>query len=92
MDRLEAALVKRPGDPDLLYYLARALARLSTEVSDQLVQHYPDSARARQLLGEAHAAAGNREAAERDFRAALVKRPDLRDVHFALGELYLASG
>jgi tetratricopeptide (TPR) repeat protein len=92
VDRLEAALLKRPGDPDLLYYLARALARLSTEVSDQLVLRNPGSARAHQLLGEAHAAAGNREAAEKDFRAALAGRPDLRDVHFALGELYLASG
>jgi tetratricopeptide (TPR) repeat protein len=31
-------------------------------------------------------------AAEEHFRAALSLRPDLRGVHFALGEIYLSSG
>lgn len=92
VDKLEAALVKRPDDPDLLYYLAQAQGRLSKLVFDKLVAGSPDSARRRQLLGEAQAAAGNRDAAEKDFRAALEIRPDLRGVHFALGELYLGSG
>jgi tetratricopeptide (TPR) repeat protein len=92
VDKLEAALAKRPDDPDLLYYLAQAHGRLSKQVFDRLVASSPDSARTRQLLGEAHAAAGNRDAAEKDFRAALEMRPDLRGVHFALGELCLGSG
>ena len=92
MDKLEAALEARPDDADLLYYLAQAHGRLSKQVFDRLVARSPDSPRTRQLLGEAHAAAGNRDSAEKEFRAALQARPDLRGVHFALGELYLGSG
>jgi len=92
VDKLEAALEKRPDDPDLLYYLTQAQGRLSKQVFDRLRQRHPDAARTRQLLGDAHAATGNREAAEKDFRAALEMRPDLRGVHFALGELFLGSG
>jgi tetratricopeptide (TPR) repeat protein len=92
VDKLESALQNRPGDPDLLYYLGQAHRQLSKAVLDRLVQADPDAPRARQLLGEAHAATGNRDAAEKDFRAALARRPDLRGVHYALGELYLSSG
>ena len=92
VDKLEAALLKRPDDPDLLYYLSRAHERLAKLVGGKLVSGQPDSARAHQLLGEARAASGDPKAAERDFRAALAIRADLRAVHFALGELYLSSG
>ena len=92
MDRLEAALIKQPGDPDLLYYLSQAHARLSKQAFQVLAGRSPDSARTRQMLGEAQAAGGNRVAAEEHFRAALSLRPDLRGVHFALGEMYLSSG
>jgi tetratricopeptide (TPR) repeat protein len=92
IDKLEVALEKRPGDPDLLYYLSQAHGRLSKRMFDLLTEQSPDSARRRQMLGEAQAAAGNREEAERHFRAALEKRTDLPGVHLALGELYLGSG
>jgi tetratricopeptide (TPR) repeat protein len=92
VDRLEAALLKQPGDPDLLYYLSQAHARLSKQAFQVLAERSPDSPRTRQLLGEARAAAGNRAVAEEHFRAALAMRPDLRGVHFALGEMYLDSG
>jgi tetratricopeptide (TPR) repeat protein len=92
VDKLESALVRRPGDPDLLYYLSLAHVRLSKQVYDRLTETSPDSARARQLLGEAHASAGNKDAAEKDFRSALALRPDLRGIHLALGDLYLGSG
>lgn len=92
VDKLETALEKRPGDPDLLYYLGQAHARLSRHAFDLLAHSHPDSERSHQVLGEAAAGSGNREAAEKHFRAALEKRPDLRGVHLALGELYLRSG
>jgi len=92
IDRLEAALVKRPDDPDLLYYLSQAYGYLSKQVFDRMVERSPDSARKEQMLGQAQAAAGNRDAAEKHLRAALSKRPDLRGLHFALGELYLGAG
>lgn len=92
VDRLEAALEKRPDDPDLLYYLSQAHARLAKQALEVLSERSPSSARTRQMRGESRAASGNRGAAEKDFRAALAMRPDLRGVHFALGELYLGSG
>lgn len=92
VDRLEAALAKRPGDADLLYYLSQAHGRLSKQLFDRLREASPESARAQQMLGDAMAAAGNREAAAKHFRSALALRPDLRGVHYALGELCLESG
>jgi Flp pilus assembly protein TadD, contains TPR repeats len=65
---------------------------LSRDVFDALIAKHGDSARARQLQGEAAIAAGNRESAEKHLRAALQARPDLRGVHLALGELYVAAG
>ncbi|HCC58623.1 MAG TPA: hypothetical protein DEQ47_15465 [Solibacterales bacterium] len=92
LDKLEAALQNRPDDPDLLFYLGQAHAQLAKQAFEMLAQHHPESARARQTRGEAHAAAGDREAAARDFAAALAARPDLRGVHLAMGELDLGSG
>src|SRR5262249_22204957 len=92
VDRLEAALVKRPGDPDLLYYLAQAHDRLAKQVFEQLRRGSPDSPRTHQALGEALATSGKTAEAEQHLRAALAVRADLRDIHYALGELYLESG
>ena len=92
IDKLEAALEKQPDNPDLLYYLSQAHARLAKQAFDVLSERSPASARTRQMLGESRAASGNREGAEKDFRAVLAMRPDLRGVHFALGEMYLGSG
>ena len=92
LDRIEAALEKRPADPDLLYYLGRAHHDLGKRALDALRTGNPDSPRAHQMLGEAFAATGNAAAAEKHFRAALALRPDLRGVHFALGEILLQAG
>jgi tetratricopeptide (TPR) repeat protein len=92
LDRLEAALLKRPQDEDLLYYLSQAHGRLSKQAFDRLRAESPGSARVQQMLGEASAASGNRDAAEKQFRSALALRPDLRSVHLTLGEMYLEGG
>jgi len=89
---LESALEKSPNNPDILYYLAQAHARLSRQALDVLILKNPSSARARQAQGEAAAATGNRESAGKHLRAALELRPELREVHFELGDLYLGSG
>lgn len=91
VEHLESALLKRPDDPDLLYYLSVGHGRLSKEVFDRIRQTSPNSARVSQMLGEAMEASGQRDAAEKHFRAALASRSDLRGLHHALGELYLAS-
>jgi tetratricopeptide (TPR) repeat protein len=92
VDQLESALQQRPNDPDLLYYLGQAHGLLSSQLLIRLRAIAPDSARAMQVLGEAMAAGGNREAAHRHFQAALALRPGLRGVHHAIGELMLESG
>jgi tetratricopeptide (TPR) repeat protein len=85
---LNAALAKRPNDPDLLYYLGRASGLLSKEVFDTLESTYPDSARAHESLGENYAALRKVPEAENEYKAALRVRPDTAGVHLALGELY----
>jgi tetratricopeptide (TPR) repeat protein len=92
VEHLEAALLKRPGDPDLLYYVGEAHNRLSADAFESIRRNHPQSARAQQLLGQEMRNAGNLQAAEKYFRAALALRPDLRGVHYALGDLYVASG
>jgi tetratricopeptide (TPR) repeat protein len=92
LEHLEAALLKRPGDPDLLYYLGEAHGRLAREAFERLRETSPESPRTRQMLGAASAATGNRVAAEQHFRAALQARADLRGVHLALGDLYFQAG
>ena len=89
---LNAALAKRPNDPDLLYYLGRASGLLSKEVFDTLESTYPESARAHQSLAENYTALRKVPEAETEYKTALSIRPDTPGVHLALGELYaLAS-
>lgn len=92
VDRLEAALLKRPEDEDLLYYLSQAHGRLARQVGEKLTGQFGETARAKQMLGEAYAGAGNKEAAVSEFRAALAARPELLGVHLALGELFRGGG
>ncbi len=88
---LQAALVKRPNDPDLLYYLGRASGLLSKQAFDTLESAYPDSARAHQALGENLAVLKRVPEAEKEYREALRQRPETPGVHLALGELYAAA-
>jgi tetratricopeptide (TPR) repeat protein len=92
VDKLEAALLQRPEDPDLTYYLSHAHGRLSKDLFERLRAQPDGATRVQQMLGEAAAGAGQREQAEKHFRAALAARADLRGVHLAIGQLYLAGG
>ncbi|MBO0719828.1 MAG: tetratricopeptide repeat protein [Blastocatellia bacterium] len=85
---LQAALAKRPNDPDLLYYLGRASGLLSKDVTDALISAYPDSFRAHQALGENYLALRRLPEAEREYREALRLRPDVPGLHLALGQVY----
>lgn len=92
IDKLEAALEKRRDDPDLLYYLGQAHNRLSKQAFEVILQRQPESPRAHQIMGEANAETGNRDAAKTHFQAALKARSDLQGGHYALGEIALAAG
>jgi tetratricopeptide (TPR) repeat protein len=89
---LQAALAKRPNDPDLLYYLGRASGLLSKQAFDRLEAAYPDSARAHQALGENLTVLKRVPEAEKEYREALKLRPDAPGIHLALGELHAAAG
>jgi tetratricopeptide (TPR) repeat protein len=88
---LREALAKRPGDPDLLYYLGRATGLLSRQSFDTLYHSQPDSARAHQVLAETYSVLKNIAGAEKEYREALRLRPDTPGVHLELGELYAAD-
>jgi tetratricopeptide (TPR) repeat protein len=88
---LEAALEKRPGDPDLLYYLERASGLLSKQVFDTLVSAHPDSARTHEAQADSDAILRRVPEAEKEFQEVLRLRPDLPGVQLALGELYASA-
>jgi tetratricopeptide (TPR) repeat protein len=88
---LQAALARRPGDPDLMYYLGRASGQLSKQTFDALQSSQPDSARAHQILAETYTVLRNIPGAEKEFQEALRLRPATPGLHLGLGELYVAA-
>ncbi len=88
---LSAALVKRPNDPDLLYYLGRAGGLLSKSAIDTLIAAYPDSARSHQAMAENYFVLRQLPQAENDFQAALRQRPDIPGLHLELGLVYAGA-
>jgi tetratricopeptide (TPR) repeat protein len=88
---LEAALQKRPNDPDLLYYLGRASGLLSKQSVDTLLSVYPQSARAYQALAENYFVLRQMADAEKNYQQALQLRPDTPNLHLELGQVYAMS-
>jgi tetratricopeptide (TPR) repeat protein len=86
-----AALAKRPGDPDLLYYLGHASGLLSKESIDALIAAHPDSARAHQALAENYFVLRQMPQAEKEYQEALRLRPELPVLHLELGQVYANS-
>src|SRR5258708_23802163 len=88
---LSSALVKRPGNPDLLYYLGRASGLLSKRSIDTLVSAYPDSPRAHQAMGENYFVLRQMPQAEKEFTEALHQRPEIPGLHLELGLVYAGA-
>ncbi|HEV7552280.1 MAG TPA: tetratricopeptide repeat protein [Candidatus Angelobacter sp.] len=88
---LQTALLEKPNDPDLIYYLGRASQMLANECKERLLTQFPESGRAHQLKAENYSTFHEISKAEGEFRAALAARPDLPGVHLELGELYAQS-
>src|SRR2546425_10410777 len=88
---LSAALVKRPGDQGLLYYLGRASGLLSKRAIDTLLEAYPDSARAHQAMGENYLVLRQMPQAESEFGEALRQRPEIPGLHLELGLVYAGA-
>lgn len=85
---LNAALEKRPNDPDLLYYLGRASGLLSKQSVDTLLVSYPDSARAYQSMAENYFVLRQMPEAEKQYEQALRLRPDTPNLHLELGQVF----
>src|SRR5207302_6101732 len=88
---LGAALAKRPGNPDLLYYLGRASGLLSKSSIDALLSAYPDSARAHQAMGENYFVLRQMPQAAAEFGEALHQRPEIPGLHLELGLVYAGA-
>src|SRR5882724_1784890 len=86
-----AALAKRPNDPDLLYYLGHASGLLSKSAIDALLSAHPDSARAHEALAENYFVLRQMPQAEKEYQEALRIRPDLPGLHLELGQVYANS-
>ena len=85
---LQAALQKRPNDPDLLYYLGRAAGLLSKQSIDSLLAAYPDTARAYQSMAENYFVLRQMPEAEKQYEQALKLRPDTPNLHLELGQVF----
>src|SRR6266446_728241 len=86
---LNAALVKRPGDPDLLYYLGRASGLLSKRSIDTLLGAYPDFARSHQAMGENYFVLrqqGKAYEARQELERADQRKPEMPETLYSLGE------
>jgi tetratricopeptide (TPR) repeat protein len=91
IQNLQAALQKRPNDPDLLYYLGRSSGLLSKQSMDTLLAIYPDSGRAHQSLAENYFVLRQMGEAEKQYEQALKLRPDTPNLHLELGQVFAAS-
>jgi tetratricopeptide (TPR) repeat protein len=87
---LQAALAKTPNDPDILYYLSRAGALLSSQSLDKLLSSFPDSPRGHQAKGQTYFQAKMYAEAEKEYQQALALRPDLPGLRLELGQIYAA--
>jgi tetratricopeptide (TPR) repeat protein len=85
---LQKAVARNPDDPDLLYYFGRASGLLSKQAFDTLEAHFPDSARAHQMMAQNYAVLRELPSAEREFSEALRLRPQTAGLHLELGYLY----
>jgi tetratricopeptide (TPR) repeat protein len=88
ISNLNAALQKRPNDPDLLYYLGRASGLLSKQSVDTLMAAYPDSARADQSMGENYFVLRQMAEAQKQYEQAIKLRPDTPNLHLELGQVF----
>ena len=79
------SLAKNPKDFDALYQLARLHMNASLENIQRLTDLDPDSFQLHALMGEVYANNNRFDDSLKEYRAALVKRPDAPGIHYAVG-------
>jgi tetratricopeptide (TPR) repeat protein len=88
---LQSALAKSPNDPDLLYYLSRAGALLSSQSLDKLLATFPDSPRAHQAKGQTLFEMKLFPDSAKEYQQALALRPNTPGLRLELGQVYAAN-
>src|SRR5262245_51113087 len=86
-DALQAALKADPRNVDALYYLGIVTSTLAQQQFHDLETKAPDSALMHELAAEALAAQDKRSAAEKEYEAALARRPNLLESLLGLARL-----
>jgi tetratricopeptide (TPR) repeat protein len=81
-----------PGDADVLYESAELYTRLWNQSAGELLAKHPESFRVHQLAAEVYEAQNNYDQAIREYRLALAANPQLPQMHFRIGQLYLRQG
>ncbi|MCU1274866.1 MAG: Tetratricopeptide 1 repeat-containing protein [Bryobacterales bacterium] len=87
LTELHEALRLDPHNLDALYFLSKLTAILSRQEFLTLAELAPDSPRVHQIQAEGLAAKGDTAGAEREFLAALEKKPGTVSILIALGDL-----
>lgn len=91
VSNLRTALVKRPNDPDLLYYLSQAGSELSSQSKDKLLSDFRASARGHQAMGQHYYQSKMFPEAIQEYEQAIALRPDLPGLRLELGQVYAAN-
>jgi tetratricopeptide (TPR) repeat protein len=86
-EQLDRGLRAAPRNVDVLAYLGLVSGQLAAAAFERLSAEAPNSARARQLMGEAFEARDQRADAEAAYAAALEADPNLLDALLALARL-----
>ena len=81
-----------PDDPDVLYESAELCTRLWNRYAGELIAKHPDSYRVHELAGEVDEAQNNYEQAIREYSLALQEKPDVPQLHYRIGQLFLRKG
>jgi len=87
LQQLRAALRRDPNSADALYYVVKVTGILSQQEFASVAALAPDSARTHQITAEALEARGDAAGAEREYLAALEKKPGTAYIMNALGDL-----
>ncbi len=87
LSELHSALLRDPDSIDALYYLSKLAGIMSIQEFGVVRRNAPDSARMHQIRAETLEAQQDVDGAEREYLAALEKRPGTAYIMNALGDL-----
>ncbi len=78
-----------PNDEDVLYQSAEMYTKYWNQTAAELMAKHPDSYRVHELAGEVYEAKNDYDQAIREYSLALERKPDLPQMHYRIGQMYL---